>query len=341
MQSKSKSATRIEVNPYNISPSAACLESWWRSMVSNSIPPAVIGGNSSNSSSLEQSKDSQSLSDGGLDEEDDDTIGESPIATSSHSDGNYGQDQQNFQHQISAVPTQSNEIPLLPPHLELVGRSIGCPANPYQHPYYGGMMAAYGPQPLLLPHYVEIPHARMPLPLDVAQEPVYVNAKQYHGILRRRQSRAKAELEKKLIKFRKPYLHESRHQHALRRERGRGGRFKKKSDAEASKPPGEETGNVSGSAIPLPDPANSPGSGTLPFEAVETQNNHVEAEGPEVHKTGELQGYSNSGGPYLYRGGFQAYSGNPTRGGEGGSSSQHWNGIQPNPPSSQRGLAIQ
>ncbi|XP_056158818.1 nuclear transcription factor Y subunit A-1-like [Syzygium oleosum] len=116
---------------------------------------------------------------------------------------------------------------------------IACGPYEYSEQYHDGVTPAYGPQISARSQYLGVNSLRLVLPM--AEEPVYVNAKQYHGILRRRQSRAKAELERKLIRARKPYLHESRHLHAMRRARGCGGRFlnTKKLDNAATNPTSE------------------------------------------------------------------------------------------------------
>ncbi|XVE75851.1 hypothetical protein DITRI_Ditri12bG0124600 [Diplodiscus trichospermus] len=96
------------------------------------------------------------------------------------------------------------------------GQPLVCAKYPYMDQCYG-VFSTYGPQI----------SGRVMLPLNLTSEdgPIYVNAKQYNGIIRRRQSRAKAVLEKKATKARKPFMHYSRHLHAMRRPRGCGGRF--------------------------------------------------------------------------------------------------------------------
>ncbi|KAE8722896.1 Nuclear transcription factor Y subunit A-7 [Hibiscus syriacus] len=117
-------------------------------------------------------------------------------------------------HAKLAFSMGTQEYGLAPSQVDY-NKSIAHIPLPYADPYSA-----------IQPRTMAVLPARVPLPLELTQDgPIYVNAKQYQAILRRRQNRAKLEAQNKLIKARKPYLHESRHLHALKRARGSGGRF--------------------------------------------------------------------------------------------------------------------
>ncbi|XP_073058495.1 nuclear transcription factor Y subunit A-7-like [Primulina eburnea] len=179
------------------------------------------------------------------------------------------------QQKLTESQTQSSSManghPGIPPTMHYaataqigVGNVMAQTAYPYPDPYYRNPYETqpypaqpYPSQPLVHLQLMGIQQGGVPLPTGTVEEPVFVNAKQYHGIMRRRQSRAKAESENKLLKSRKPYLHESRHLHALRRNRGTGGRFQKKNENQQNK---EESSDKSKNKINLNCEKEAPNS---------------------------------------------------------------------------------
>ncbi|KAH0366115.1 hypothetical protein KCU65_g5630, partial [Aureobasidium melanogenum] len=108
------------------------------------------------------------------------------------------------------------------------------------------------------------------------ESPLYVNAKQFHRILKRRLARQKLEEQLRLTsKGRKPYLHESRHNHAMRRPRGPGGRFLTAEEVAALDAEAAKNG---GGGVEMPQPTNgtkrkSGDSQSSPSKKSRTQSN--------------------------------------------------------------------
>jgi len=73
---------------------------------------------------------------------------------------------------------------------------------------------------------------KIPLKILNNNDYVYVNNKQYIRILKRREMRKKLNYKYNMINNEKKYIHESRHKHAMNRERGKGGRFLSKKEKE-------------------------------------------------------------------------------------------------------------
>ncbi|KAI1189070.1 CCAAT-binding transcription factor (CBF-B/NF-YA) subunit B-domain-containing protein [Nemania serpens] len=143
-------------------------------------------------------------------------------------------------------PQQMNSVNQLSGRRMSQVTSPGVPNAPMMN-HTGPRSAVAPPMP---PGQTMQPPQSPEMTAGVEESPLYVNAKQFHRILKRRVARQRLEEALRLTsKGRKPYLHESRHNHAMRRPRGPGGRFltaEEVAEIERSKAAGEDKDSAAG-----------------------------------------------------------------------------------------------
>jgi nuclear transcription factor Y alpha len=160
----------------------------------------------------------------------------------------------------NALPSQ---VQMTPNQMQQrrMSTQISSPAMQHTQP----VMSHGGPRPSVPPQMAQQPpHQQSPELVSGGAQPeeapLYVNAKQFHRILKRRLARQKLEDALRLTsKGRKPYLHESRHNHAMRRPRGPGGRFLTAEEVAAMDSKGEgEDGNKENPTMPTKPAISGP-----------------------------------------------------------------------------------
>ncbi|KAH9909182.1 CCAAT-binding transcription factor (CBF-B/NF-YA) subunit B-domain-containing protein [Xylariomycetidae sp. FL2044] len=148
-------------------------------------------------------------------------------------------------------PQQMNNVSQLPGRRMSQVTSPGVPNAPMMN--HAGARSSVAPPPMPPAQTMQPPQSPE-MTAGAEESPLYVNAKQFHRILKRRVARQRLEEALRLTsKGRKPYLHESRHNHAMRRPRGPGGRFltaDEVAEIEKNKGSGEEKDGGSSEGIP-------------------------------------------------------------------------------------------